>query len=90
MIRRLFWIALAALVYWVVRRLSRRASEAAPQRTPAPGTPRFEGAMVRDRECQTFLPRSQALTVRAEDGEHFFCSDGCREAFLARTRLVAR
>ena len=89
MIRRLFWIALAALVYWVVRRIGRRAAEATPRRQTQ-GTPRFEGAMVRDRECQTFLPRAQALTVRAEDGEHFFCSDGCREAFLARTRLVAR
>ena len=89
MIRRLLWIALAALVYWVVRRIGRRAAQAAP-RPSVQGTPRFEGAMVRDRECQTFLPRAQALTVRAEDGEHFFCSDGCREAFLARTRLVAR
>jgi len=46
--------------------------------------------MVRDRECQTFLPRGRALTVRAEDGEHFFCSAGCREAFLARSRPLAR
>jgi hypothetical protein len=46
--------------------------------------------MVRDRECQTFLPRARALSVRAEDGEHFFCSSGCREAFLARSRSLIR
>jgi hypothetical protein len=46
--------------------------------------------MVRDRECQTFLPRARALSVTAEDGEHFFCSTGCREAFLARSRPLAR
>jgi hypothetical protein len=87
-IRRLLWIAIAALVYWVLRRLRRSA---VPQtRARQADSPRFEGAMVRDRECQTFLPRAQALSVRAEDGEHFFCSTGCREAFLARSRPLAR
>ena len=88
MIRRLLWIAVAGLVYWILRRLGRAASaEPRPRQTDSP---RFEGAMVRDRECQTFLPRARALTVRAEDGEHFFCSTGCREAFLARSRPLAR
>ena len=88
MIRRLFWIVVAALVYWLLRRLGRGGIVERPPR-PA-DSPRFEGAMVRDRECQTFLPRGRALTVRAEDGEHFFCSAGCREAFLARSRPLAR
>lgn len=88
MIRRLAWIVIAALVYWILRRMGRAA---VPERRPRPAdTPRFEGAMVRDRECQTFLPRARALSVRAEDGEHFFCSAGCREAFLARSRSLAR
>ena len=88
MIQRLFWIVVAALVYWIVRRLRRAA---VPEARPRQGdSPRFEGAMVRDRECQTFLPRARALSVRAEDGEYFFCSAGCREAFLARTRPLAR
>ncbi|HEX5042105.1 MAG TPA: PP0621 family protein [Candidatus Polarisedimenticolaceae bacterium] len=88
MIRRLLWIAIAALVYWLLRRLRRSA---VPEARPRPAdTPRFEGAMVRDRECQTFLPRARALSVRAEDGEHFFCSTGCKEAFLARSRPLAR
>ena len=88
MIRRFFWIAVAAVVYWILRRLGRAA---APEPRPRQAdSPRFEGAMVRDRECQTFLPRARALSVRAEDGEHFFCSSGCREAFLARSRPLAR
>jgi hypothetical protein len=87
-IRRLLWVALAALVFWLVRRI-RKATAPAPIRR-AEVSPRFEGAMVRDRECQTFLPRARALTVRAPDGEHFFCSSGCRDAFLARGRSLAR
>ena len=88
MIRRLFWIALAALLYWLLRQLGRAAAQEPRRRAEV--SPRFEGAMVRDRECQTFLPRARALSVRAEDGEHFFCSSGCREAFLARSRSLAR
>ena len=88
MIRRLFWIVLAALLYWFLRRIGRTAIREPLRRAEV--TPRFEGAMVRDRECQTFLPRARALTVRAADGEHFFCSRGCREAFLARGGPLAR
>jgi tetratricopeptide (TPR) repeat protein len=58
--------------------------------TPTGRLSPLRGGHGRDRECQTFLPRGRALTVRAEDGEHFFCSAGCREAFLARSRPLAR
>jgi hypothetical protein len=87
-IRRLALLALAVLVFWILRRLGRAA--AAPVGAAHAVSPRFEGAMVRDRECQTFVPRARALAVRCEDGEHFFCSAACREAFLARTRAAAR
>jgi YHS domain-containing protein len=39
--------------------------------------------MVRDRVCETFLPRSRAILVVHEGEEHFFCSEGCRSRFLA-------
>ena len=87
MIRRFFWIAAVAVAYWLLRRLGKRGPRVGPSRTD---TPRFEGAMVRDRECQTFLPRARALSIRCDDGEHFFCSSGCREAFLTRSRPLAR
>jgi len=39
--------------------------------------------MVRDRVCNTFLPRSRALTERIDADEHYFCSERCRGTFLA-------
>lgn len=87
MIRRLLWLLAAiGLAYWLDRlfRRSRPRSVA-----PASGAPRFEGAMVRDRVCQTFLPRSRALHLRLGGAEHFFCSESCRDAFLARSRSGA-
>jgi YHS domain-containing protein len=39
--------------------------------------------MVRDRVCNTFVARSSALVHGDAEGEHFFCSDSCRNRFLA-------
>ncbi len=52
-----------------------------------PGPPRRNDRsvrMVRDPVCGTFVIPGTALAVRDSDGLHHFCSDKCREAFLAR------
>ncbi len=86
LIRRILaWLA-AAFVVLLVARLIRRAS--AVRVASSRATPRFEGAMVRDRICETFVPRARALALRTGGEEHFFCSEACRAAFLARHRAV--
>jgi hypothetical protein len=52
------------------------------------GAPRREAAteMVRDRVCDTFVPRARALMVIVDGREQYFCSPACRER--ARRRLV--
>ncbi len=40
--------------------------------------------MARDPVCGTFVIPATALAVRDADGLHHFCSDKCRQAFLAR------
>ena len=52
------------------------------------GPPRREPAteMVRDRVCDTFVPRSRALMAIVDGREQHFCSPECRER--ARRRLV--
>jgi uncharacterized protein len=39
--------------------------------------------MVRDPVCQLYLPRSEALHRKIRGQEHFFCSPGCLDKFLA-------
>jgi YHS domain-containing protein len=39
--------------------------------------------MVRDRICNTYLPKEKALRLESGAEEHFFCSETCRERFLA-------
>lgn len=88
MLRRLLWALLALVTWMLVNRLLRRASRrgAAPASSPLP--PRFEGAMVRDRVCETFVPRARALRLTRDGTEHFFCSEGCRSRFLERVRAA--
>lgn len=46
--------------------------------------PRAGGAteLVRDRVCDTFLPRSRALVVVVDGREQHFCSTRCRDRAL--------
>lgn len=41
------------------------------------------GALVRDRVCNTFLPREHALTALVDGREEHFCSAACRDISLA-------
>ena len=86
MIRRLL-LVLLALVAWIWLRRTLRpnaAGRARPDRPNDAGEPAaLDTAMVRDRVCQTFIPKARAL-VLADGGEtRYFCSERCRDTFLA-------
>ena len=42
---------------------------------PAPATP----TLVRDRVCNTFVPRDRALRATVDGREEHFCSAACRD-----------
>lgn len=53
--------------------------------TPAPGERRqvpVSADLVRDRVCNTFLPRSSALIAAVNGETAFFCSETCRDRAL--------
>jgi YHS domain-containing protein len=77
---RIVVIAVVVAIGWLVGRLVRQSSaeHSSERRTP----PSAAESMVRDRVCNTYLPRSRALVARAGGSEHFFCSDRCRRSFL--------
>jgi len=81
-IRRLVWLFVILLGWLVIRRATARPAGTRP------GSLRDEGAMVRDRICETFLPRSRAILLLRDGQEHFFCSEGCRSRFLAGAAQV--
>lgn len=49
------------------------------------GDPRRQGSveLVRDRVCNTFLPRERALRASVAGHEEFFCSAACRDRALS-------
>ncbi|GAB6083944.1 hypothetical protein JCM30471_28580 [Desulfuromonas carbonis] len=40
--------------------------------------------MVRDPQCGTFLPRSDAVAAMVAGEDHYFCSSACREAYRGK------
>lgn len=40
--------------------------------------------MVRDSQCGTYVPQSEALTATVAGKTHYFCSPECREKFLSK------
>ena len=85
LLQRLLWLLAVFGAIWAVRRLLSGGSaqpQARRRRTAVPD--QTDAEMVRDRVCNTFLPRPRALIVNGEDGEHFFCSERCRQIHLQR------
>ena len=88
MIRKILWLLVFVLVGWFIRGLLRMGKSA--PRNPAGTADKAiaGGEMVRDRVCNTFLPRSRALSLSQGGQEHFFCSESCRSAFLEDEKAI--
>jgi hypothetical protein len=48
----------------------------------------LQGDLVRDRVCNTFVPRDRALRALVAGREEHFCSTACRDQALAGTRTA--
>ena len=85
LLRLLTLAALTAVGVWLGRRIggARRRQARRP-----PASPPTRDPMVRDRVCNTFLPRARALEARVGDETHFFCSEACRNRFLESSRAA--
>lgn len=88
MIRQLFLVVIVGALMWWLRKFTRKM-QPPQQGRPVDGRPgtqpiRDLGPMVRDHVCNTFLPKSRALTARVDSDELYFCSEECREKFRAK------
>ena len=76
--RRIFlFLAVLLAAFWWLRRATRSARDSSVRPRGA------VDPMVRDRVCNTFLPRSRALVVQTGGEDLFFCSTACRERHSA-------
>jgi hypothetical protein len=53
---------------------------------PPPAGQVAAGELVRDRVCNTFLPRERALSITIGGREEHFCSAACRDRALLAAR----
>lgn len=87
MIARLLVFALRVLAVLYLLRLLLRwlAGLARPSvpRTPGGGERQIGADLVRDRVCNTFLPRDRAVRAVVAGHEEHFCSVACRDRALA-------
>ena len=74
-----FLFRLLAAIVRTVRAPAQRPREA----PPAPSAPAVGGELVRDRVCNTFLPRERALSATIDGQVEHFCSAACRDQALA-------
>jgi hypothetical protein len=78
-IRFLFWLLVARLLLRTLRAFLGGLRE--PSRRPPPRRP---GAtdLVRDRVCNTFLPRDRAIAATVAGRTEYYCSPACRDQAL--------
>ena len=92
MIARLIVFAVRILgILYLLRLLLRwLASLGRPSvpRASGDGQRQLDGDLVRDRVCNTFLPRDRAVRAVVAGREEHFCSVACRDRALAAAATV--
>jgi uncharacterized protein len=79
MIRLIYYLILAYVVYSIIRFFQRLGRGTRP--APPPPT-RSSGMMVKDETCGTYVPKEEALREVIDGEERFFCSQDCRRKAL--------
>jgi YHS domain-containing protein len=80
--RQLLFLAFIVALGYLISKLllsKRRVPRETGGRTPTAVTQE----MVRDPVCHLYLPHSEAIRRKIRGQEHFFCSPGCVDKFLA-------
>jgi uncharacterized protein len=80
--RQLLFLALIVALGFLISSLlspRRRVPRATRGQTPTVVTQE----MVRDPVCHLYLPRTEAIRRKVRGQEHYFCSPGCLDKFLA-------
>ena len=60
-----------------------RSFTAKPLQTPPEKTSGGED-MVRDPQCETYLPRGDAISKKVKGVQQYFCSEKCRDEFMKK------
>jgi uncharacterized protein len=81
MLKLLIWIALAYLAY---RTVTKWLGGGRQSRMQGPDHPQVDDVMIKDPECGSYFPRRNGVIAEINGNPLHFCSDACRDRYLAR------
>jgi len=82
LVRLILWLIVGFLAYTVFQMLKQALLK--PPGPPPEKTTRGE-EMVQDPECNTYVPRGDAIKAQHKGETHYFCSNECRDKYLKRS-----
>ncbi len=87
MLRLLLIIILLLVIYWAARSLWRDFKNLRPKtsskKAPSSSLPAVTDKLVRDPVCGVYCAKKEAYTVIWKGKVYYFCSEECRQKFLA-------
>jgi len=85
MFRLILFLILAVFVARAFWRVVDSAIEGITGQPPGAQTPKRVASMVRDPVCGTFVLPERAVTIAGSCPRVFFCSESCRDTYLAKS-----
>jgi len=65
------------------------AGAAGPRRPVGPGDrPEIDDVMIQDPYCGTYFPQRDGVSLRINGKTLYFCSEKCRDAFVAENKEI--
>lgn len=74
-------IVILAILFYLLYRLLTGGKKKSPSNYR--GSLPAQDVLVEDPVCHTYIPKKQAVSVKKDGAEHFFCSNECLDKFIA-------
>jgi YHS domain-containing protein len=84
LVRILIIIGLFLLIYQVLKGFSPKRGGAKPSPPQASAGPKNADDLVQDPQCGAYFPRSEGVATMVEGRILYFCTESCRDKFLAQ------
>jgi len=85
-------LILIALIYLAYRALKSWLHNTMSLRPPAGGSSdrAIDDEMIKDPVCNVYFPKRDGIRLRIDDQEIYFCSEACRDEFLAEESVYRK
>lgn len=84
LIRLLIFSILGALVYRAIKSWMGIGQQPERESVTAQPPGHVDDVMIKDLVCGIYFPRRNAVVLRQDNKEHYFCGTACRDNYLAQ------